>query len=49
MTKNQIYAGQHPPVNEAVADSEWLLNEAITHPDYQEGLSAWPAKRPTKW
>ncbi len=49
MTKQQIYAGLHQPVNEAVADSERLLNAAITHPDYKEGLSAWLEKRPAKW
>lgn len=49
MTKQQIYADQHRSVAAAVADSERLLNDAITHPDYQEGLSAWLAKRPATW
>jgi len=49
MTKQQIYADQHRSVAAAVADSERLLNEAVTHPDYQEGLSAWLAKRPANW
>jgi enoyl-CoA hydratase/carnithine racemase len=49
MTKQQIYADQHRSVADAVADSERLLNEAVTHPDYKEGLSAWLAKRPANW
>jgi len=49
MTKRQIYADQHQSVAAAVAESERLLNEAITHPDYHEGLSAWLAKRPAVW
>ena len=49
MTKRQIYADQHQSVALAVAESERLLNDAITHPDYAEGLSAWLEKRPAKW
>ena len=49
MTKRQIYTDQHQSVAAAVAESERLLNEAITHPDYHEGLSAWLARRPANW
>lgn len=49
MTKQQIYADQHQSVAVAVAQSEQLLNAAITHPDYHEGLSAWLEKRPANW
>ena len=49
MTKNQIYADLHRPLNEAVEESERLLNEAIAHPDAGEGIKAWLEKRPTKW
>ena len=49
MTRRQIYAGWHQSAAEAVAESERLMNDAITHPDYREGLSAWLAKRPASW
>ena len=49
MTKNQIYADLHRPVNEAVKDAERLLNSSIGHPDAREGIKAWLEKRPAKW
>lgn len=49
MTKNQIYSDLHRPLNEAVVESEKLLNAAIAHPDAGEGIKAWLEKRPAKW
>ncbi len=49
MTKNQIYADQHRPVNEAVKEAERLLDGAISHPDAAEGIAAFLQKRPAKW
>lgn len=49
MTKRQIYADLHRPLNEAVEESERLLDAAITHPDCREGIAAWLEKRTPKW
>lgn len=49
MTKNQLYADLHRPLNEAVVESERLLNSAVSHPDNREGVAAWLEKRPAKW
>ncbi len=49
MTKQQLYADLHRPLNAAVEESERLLNEAVTHPDAAEGIAAWLEKRPAKW
>ena len=48
-TKFQIYTDLHRSAAEAVQDAERLLDEAVTHPDYSEGLRAWLGKRPADW
>ena len=49
MTKRQLYADLHRPLNAAVEESERLLDEAVNHPDAVEGIAAWLEKRPAKW
>jgi enoyl-CoA hydratase/carnithine racemase len=44
-TKRQIYADLHRDVGTAVAESERLLNEMTTWPDYREGVAAFVGKR----
>lgn len=48
-TKGQVYADWHRSVGDSVAEAERLLDEAVTHPDYAEGLTAWLEKRPARW
>ncbi len=45
-TKRLIYTDLHRPVNEAVEDSEKLLNKLMADPDYAEGIKALHQKRP---
>lgn len=49
MSKRQLYSDLHRPVNEAVMESEHLLNAAVSHPDASEGAAAWLEKRPPVW
>jgi enoyl-CoA hydratase/carnithine racemase len=44
--KRQLYADWHRDVGSAVAESERLIREAATRPDYAEGVRAWLEKRP---
>jgi enoyl-CoA hydratase/carnithine racemase len=45
-TKRQVYADLHRDVGTAVAESERLLDEMTTWPDYREGVAAFVGKRP---
>lgn len=45
-TKRLIYTDLHRPINEAVADSEALLDQLMADPDYAEGIAALTQKRP---
>jgi len=49
MTKRQIYLDQHRDVGTAVSHSEELLENAMTEPDYQEGVRALIEKRSPVW
>ncbi len=44
--KRQLYADLHGDVGTAVAESERLLEEMVTGPDFAEGVAALQAKRP---
>lgn len=48
-TKRLIYTDLHRPLNEAVADSEALLDQLMADPDYAEGIAALIQKRPPKF
>jgi enoyl-CoA hydratase/carnithine racemase len=48
-TKRQIYSDLHRDAASAVRDSERLVEAAVKHPDYGEGVKAWMEKRPAKW
>jgi enoyl-CoA hydratase/carnithine racemase len=47
--KRQLYADWHRDVGAAVAESEQLIAEAPTRPDYAEGVNAWLEKRPPRF
>lgn len=47
--KRQLYADWHRDVGAAVAESEALIAEAPTRPDYAEGVRAWLEKRPPRF
>ena len=49
MTKRQIYLDQHRDVGAAVLDSEELLQDAMTGPDFREGVRALTEKRDPIW
>ncbi len=44
-TKRQLYADWHRDVGTAVDESERLLREAVTQPDYAEGVAAFRERR----
>jgi enoyl-CoA hydratase/carnithine racemase len=48
-TKRQLYADWHRDIGAAVAESEALIAEAPTRPDYAEGVRAWQEKRPPRF
>jgi enoyl-CoA hydratase/carnithine racemase len=48
-TKRLIYADLHRPINEAVEDSEALLDELMAEPDYAEGIAALIERRPPQF
>ena len=47
--KAQLYADLHGDVGTAVAESERLLEEMVTGPDFTEGVAALQAKRPPQF
>jgi enoyl-CoA hydratase/carnithine racemase len=48
-TRWQIYRDLHRDVATAVNDSEALIREMMTHPDYAEGVAAFLEKRSPRW
>ena len=48
-SRQQIYADQHRGVNEAVTESESLLQVMMKQDDYQEGVAAFLEKRNPDW
>ena len=48
-TRWQVYRDLHRPVNEAVDDSEALINSMMREPDYAEGVAAFMEKRGPSW
>ena len=48
-TRWQIYRDMHRSAADAVRDSERLIDEMMTQPDYAEGVSAFMEKRPPSW
>jgi enoyl-CoA hydratase/carnithine racemase len=48
-SRQQIYADQHRGVDEAVKESESLLQAMMKQDDYQEGVSAFLEKRNPRW
>ncbi|MGI9324106.1 MAG: enoyl-CoA hydratase-related protein [Pseudomonadales bacterium] len=48
-TRWQIYRDLHRPVNEAVDDSEALIEAMMREADYREGVAAFLEKRSPKW
>ncbi|MEY2570397.1 MAG: hypothetical protein QOE63_747 [Acidimicrobiaceae bacterium] len=47
--KRQLYADWHRDVGTSVAESERLIAEMATQPDYAEGVRAWLEKRPPEF
>ena len=47
--KRQLYADLHGDVGTAVAESERLLEEMVTGPDFAEGVAALQEKRPPRF
>ena len=45
-SKQQVYVDQHRGIGQSVEESLRLLNEMISHPDYQQGVAALQRKRP---
>ncbi|XOV88953.1 MAG: enoyl-CoA hydratase-related protein [Pseudomonadota bacterium] len=48
-TRRQIYLDLHRDVGTAVTDSERLVREMMTAPDYREGVAAFLEKRKPNW
>lgn len=48
-SRQQIYADQHRGVDEAVIESESLLQAMMKQDDYQEGVAAFLEKRNPRW
>ena len=48
-SRQQIYADQHRGVDEAVKESESLLQAMMKQDDYQEGVAAFLEKRNPRW
>ena len=48
-SRRQIYSDQHRSVDQAVAESETLLQAMMKQNDYQEGVAAFLEKRHPVW
>ncbi|MEZ5552527.1 MAG: enoyl-CoA hydratase-related protein [Pseudomonadales bacterium] len=48
-TRRQIYADLHRDIGASVDESERLVREMMTQPDYAEGVKAFLDKRPPEW
>jgi enoyl-CoA hydratase/carnithine racemase len=48
-SRRQIYADQHRSVDQAVAESETLLQAMMKQNDYREGVAAFLEKRHPVW
>ncbi len=48
-SKRQLYLDQHRSIADSVRESERLLDELTTEPNYKEGIKAWMEKRKPNW